>query len=341
MTLTAQKILESPDYYPVKFDGPNLLFVRMSRESYFKSVFTLPNRIVTAGPEQWSVPFSELLELLEQADIKLPNPSCLFQIAHCGSTLLSRALDQPSSNLVIREPFTLRQFAASPLPTEPRDIEYRHRSLAALWHLLSRHYQPDDRVLIKANVPVNFVIDEILEVAPKTQGILLYCEIDQYLLSILKAQERQQWAQHVVRELMPRIKQLEGFENINFALLDAAQSAAVLWLSQIRSFEKALGANQRLRSLQSERFFRQPAPCLSASAAHLGFDLNQHQANKIVASSLFSHHAKLPEQGYSEQQRQLDIQQLSAKFSGEISQCRDWIELQGLDGSHTVGDQAL
>ena len=341
MTLNAQKILESPDYYPLKFDGPNLLFVRMSRESYFNSVFTLPNRIVTAGPEQWSVPFAELVELFEQARITLPNPSCLFQIAHCGSTLLSRALDQPSSNLVIREPFTLRQFAASPQPDEPHDIEYRRRGLAALWHLLSRQYRPADRVLIKANVPVNFVMDEILEVAPKTSGVLLYCEFDQYLLSVLKADERQQWAQHVVRELMPRIKQLEEFKKINFALLDAVQSAAVLWLSQIRNFEKALNANQALRALQSERFYQQPGPCLGASSAHLGFALNQDQVDKLVTSSLFSHHAKLPEQGYSEQQRQQDVQQLSSKFSDEISQCRDWIRLQGLDQSNTLADQAL
>lgn len=35
----------------------------------------------------------------------------IFQMAHCGSTLLARALDDPGASLVLREPLSLRQTA--------------------------------------------------------------------------------------------------------------------------------------------------------------------------------------------------------------------------------------
>lgn len=338
MTLTALNILESPDYYPLKFDGSNLLFVRMSRDSYFQSIFTLPNRIVTAGPEQWSVPFSELVELVERAESKWPTASCLFQIGHCGSTLLSRALDQPDTNLVIREPFILRQFAASPAPIEQRQIDYRRRGLQAIWHLLSRQYKPSDKVLIKANVPVNFAIDEIMDIAPEAKGVMLYSNFDDYLLSILKADERQQWARHVVQELMPQIKKLDAFAHLRFSTLDGAQSAAVLWLSQIRNFESAMQQHKGLRSLYSQHFYQQPARSLNACSAHLGLGVNREQADEVVASELFTHHAKLPEQSYSELQRQQEIAQLSKQFTGKISQCHDWLDLHDLDRSNNLAE---
>ena len=313
----------------------------MSRQSYYDSAFTSPSRVVAAGPEQWAIPFGELVDLVERAKLSLPAPSCVFQVAHCGSTLLSQALDSPGSSIVVREPYILRQFASSPPPLKKRDVNSWFRGFRAVWHFLSRYYSQQEHVLIKGNVPVNFAIDELLSISPKSQGLLLYSDFEHFMVSILKAEERREWSRHVVKSLEARIKLQDAFLQMDFSQLSAAQSAAVLWISQIRQYEKALSSYKRLRALDSETFFTRPAICLSATAAHFGQSRDAGWEDQVVGSELFKRHAKIPDRSYSEDQRQQDHALLLSRYSPEIDICRQWLVQQSISLDHTLEQNAL
>ena len=57
------------------------------------------------------MPVEELVSALRDAP-PTPDPRFIFHIGHCGSTLLSRALDASLRTLPLREPLTLRRLAA-------------------------------------------------------------------------------------------------------------------------------------------------------------------------------------------------------------------------------------
>ena len=326
MSLNAKTLLESPDYFPLRFEGANLQFVRMSRDSYAKSIFTLPKRIVTDGTDSWSIPFAEIMQLVESYPQKSALPGVIFQIAHCGSTLLSRALDRAGSSLVIRESFALRQFAATPVIQQAPAQLARQKALAALWHLLGRQYQSNERVVLKANLPVNFSINEILVHAPDTAAILLYCSFEDYLIAVLKAAERQAWAKHVVQEMAAKIRVLKGFEAIQFDALTGAQAAAVLWGAQIVCYRQALARNQYLTALSSDTLFDNPKATIAAASRFLSVDLSESEVAEILAGDLFKQHAKLPQQSYSEAQRKQESNELRSKFAKELEEVTQWCQ---------------
>jgi len=341
-SLSAQAILESPDYFPLRFEGANLLFVKMSRQSYHESIFTLPNRIVTDGNAAWRIPLAELVRLVTQersnsSSSKATEPSIIFQIAHCGSTLLSRALDVPATSMVIRESFVLRQLAAAPFTADPREQEVRARALSVIWYLLSRCYSENEPVILKANVPVNFSITEIMKAAPNTRGILLYSDFEDYLLSILKSDERRQWAVHVVRELASQINALDSFSHLALDRLNGAQAAAVLWYSQMHNMHLAQKNFSGLQSLNSKHLYQQPAATISASAKYFSLNLTDEQVKDIVQGQLFTEHAKMPGNTYSTKQRALDLQKLQQKHANEILESLDWCKNNIPNSDYSLG----
>ena len=71
------------------FDLDEVLFVPMDLAAYQRSIF-LDHRISPAGEGSWQVP----LALLGPAEANPPQLGWIFHVAHCGSTLLARALDE-------------------------------------------------------------------------------------------------------------------------------------------------------------------------------------------------------------------------------------------------------
>lgn len=338
MSLKAKQVLESPDLYPLRFDGTNLVFVRMSRPGYRQSIFTSPERIVQRGERSWSVPFWKVMELLESNQRNYSPPAFLFQIAYCGSTLLSRALDRPGVNLVIREPIALRQFALMRRHDtgNGRSSDSRQRVMKTLWQLYSRRYEADEPVLIKASASVNYMLPEILEAVPDTRGILLYSGIEEYLLGILKSEQRSAWAQQLARELVPDIKTVPGFRDVNLYNLTPAQSAAMLWVSQLACYRAALEQNIRaghagLRTLDVEAFYSNPVDTLHAAKTHLGFDMEPGDITRVTNGSLFKTHAKDPKKPYSVQQRQDDMARLRGRYKELVDETVFWCEEKGFN----------
>ncbi|HSG87932.1 MAG TPA: hypothetical protein VLA56_01880 [Pseudomonadales bacterium] len=332
MTLDARRLLESPDLFPQRFDDGELVIAPMSRHSYHASIFTDAGRAVTAGDERWAVPLGALVDLVARHGAPVPAPAFIFHIAHCSSTLLARALDRPGASLVIREPAVLRALALAPALQGPASDAGARRALEAVLRLLGRRYAPEERVVIKANVPVNFMLDAIDRVLGKPVGVLLHCSLQAYLVAALKTPQRRAWAQHVVRELAGAIGAMDAFATVDVEALTPARAAALLWLAQMRSFEIALTANDGLRALDSETFHAAPAATLHRCATHLGIDMSAADARDIVASDLFGSHAKAPQQRYGDGDRRAELSLRGAELAGEIDAARAWLEALSPDG---------
>ncbi len=324
MSLSQSDILSNPDYYPLQFEGANLIFVKMSRQTYRESTFTLPSRIVTEGDQAWRVPFADVVALTEAAP-KVADSFCLFQIAHCGSTLLSKALDIDDKTLVIREPFALRQLLSSPQTRDPALLENRTRGLRAIWYLLSRRYAANAPVLIKGNVPFNFHLAELFETTSLSRGLFLYSDLEDYLLAVVKDESRCQWAQHVTVEMAAHINALDQFAGLELTQLSPLRAAAVLWLSQQLLLQRALEQSLNLKPVQSKALFTDPLATVHECATALGLAYSMQDSEQLSAGELLKTHAKDSRQAYSSDIRQQELAQLKSAHQNELDKTQAWM----------------
>ena len=186
MSLTIDDLFASPDHYLHSFEGDAAVFVPMDRAAYHRSIF-LDGRISPAGAGSMRLPFGTLA-----GQGRRPSATgWIFHVAHCGSTLLARALDQLSSNMVLREPLALRQLALTP------DAE----RLAVTVAMLSKRYRAELPTIVKANVPVNFLLPNLVEADREARAIFLYCGLRDYLLAILRNDKHRAWVRNVTGQL--------------------------------------------------------------------------------------------------------------------------------------------
>lgn len=324
----SENLFYGPDVYPLQFEGPNTIFVRMTEDSYRQSIFTDFQRIVSPSNQALRVPTMELLGQHDALGMPEPKLGYIFHVAHCGSTLLARALDEGADLLVCREPSTLRQLGAEFAATteDPPANAIWPRRLRLATALLGRRYRESQAVVIKGNVPVNFMLPELMGLNDQSSAILLYAPLRNYLLSVLKSPQHQQWVSHVSGELSGGIRRTPGLADITPTALSVPQQAACLWLAQTIRFRELVAANKRVRTLNCEDLFEQPAATLAAAFALFDVAVEAERIDSIVSGSLFSQHSKSPGVAYDNATRKAELKKLELSLGEQISEGMAWVE---------------
>ncbi|MBX9883881.1 MAG: hypothetical protein K2X68_02795 [Novosphingobium sp.] len=268
MPLTPAEIAASPDHYLHSFEGAEGVIVPMDRAAYARSIF-LDARISPAGEGAALIPAARLAEAAPQPQ----TTAWIFHVAHCGSTLLARALEAISSGLVLREPMALRQLAFAPDPARLRLV------LA----MLARRYGGEEPTLVKANVPVNALLPAMAAADPGALAVFLHLGLKDYALAVLRSPQHRGW----VREMAAR------FAGAPAGASDA-HGLAALWLWQMRAFAGALDALPRAATLDAERFYADPAATLAALAPRLGRAADPARIAQVAGGPLFSTYSKRP-----------------------------------------------
>ncbi len=231
----------------------------------------------------------------------------IFHMAHCGSTLLARALDDPAASLVLREPLALRQTAMQGDPA----------LLPLVLAMLGKRYRADAPTLIKANVPVNFLLPDLAAADPDAQAILLYLPLRPYLQAILRDDNHRNWLRNVTTQLAHYLG--------DWSALNDAERAAALWLAQVDAFTAALTAMPNARALNAELLFNDPVPVLNAAAAHLGVPLDADAVGAVVAGPLFSTYSKNPNVAFDNAARLARAAEVAAAIAPELDAADAWI----------------
>lgn len=305
MDLTIERLFASPDHHLFAFEGDQAIFRTMDRDAYHRSIF-LDQRIAALDHAEVRVPVAALTEFRDRRGIAAPRTAWIFHVAHCGSTLLARALDRPDGNLVLREPRPLRQLG---LTRDPAGDAWRARlRLAAA--MAGRRYRPDAPTIVKANVPVNFIASDLLALDPEAPAILLYFPLRAYLLAVLRSPAHRQWVVNVTTQL----------DIAGVAGLDVAERAAALWLAQMRLYAELLAQYPGVRSLYADELLDAPHPALAAAAAHFGVNAD------LDADELLATYSKVPGQAFDNAARLRLRADSAALLGAEIERARRWVE---------------
>lgn len=313
-------LFASPDLYPFAIEQDHLLLLGMDRTAYARSIF-LDRRIDPAERTPRGVPLDALLREPAPAPLRA---GWIFHVAHCGSTLLARALDRADGGLVLREPLALRQMAVWGVEGAAASPEWQ-AMLGMLKALLSRRARPDAATVIKANVPVNFILDALL--AGNEPAAFLYHRFDDYLLAVLRGPNHRRWVESVTAELRPAVERLAGPVE---GLADAERAAA-LWLSQLRAFDAALGRLEGGRSLDAELFYAAPAEVLSEAFRLFGAEVDGAEVEAIAGGELFGSYSKNRGARFDNQARVERRETLRKELAPELEQARGWLERRMAD----------
>lgn len=321
--LKISDLLHNPDFYLFGFENEDALFLRMNRESYAQSIF-FDGRIVTLDDNLIRVPLAQLLVSISEAAAPAPRIGWIFHMAHTGSTLLSRALDRPGKTLVIREPMTLRalgvEAGASHHPGFAKERWGERLDLSIA--MLDRRYSENETVLVKANVPVNCIIPEVLAGAPNPKALLLHFGLEDYLTAILRGPNHRQWVENIFSELRlgehPETGQAGG--------LQTAEKAAALWLFQIRAYAEVLAANPGVCSLDANILFDEPLLCLKAASDYFDCPMDDDEAQKVVSGDLFSTYSKNPNAPFDNAHRKARVAETRTALADEFVIARSWVE---------------
>ncbi|MET0269590.1 MAG: hypothetical protein ABW173_04085 [Sphingomonas sp.] len=308
--MTLDDLFASPDHYLHSFEGDAALFVPMDRAAYHRSIF-LDHRIAPAREGAMRLPFATLAGRRGKALAT----GWILHVAHCGSTLLARALDDLATNLVLREPLALRQLALAPDAA----------ALAITLDMLGKRYADDLPTIVKANVPVNFALPHIAAHDPNARAIMLHLSLPDYVGAILRTDRHRAWLRRVTEQLAPHLGDL--------STLGDAERVAALWLAQTRAFANALAAMPHARVLDAERFFAAPAATLAAAAAHLGVPRDGMAISEIVAGPLFATYSKDPSQPFDNAARLAARAEAGATLAEEMARATAWVAARGDAGA--------
>ncbi len=257
----------------------------------------------------------------------------IFHIAHCGSTLLSRLIDPPGAALVLREPPPLRQLglakAGGPVTPEWQPRLRLARAMAA------RRFEPGPATVVKANVPVNFMLPDLLGEDPEDRAILLYFALEPYLLAILRSAEHRGWIDRVTRLLQPALTAATGLG----AEAGTVERAAALWLAQMQAFDAVLRRFPLARSLDAEVLFASPGAVAKEVAAHFG---RPEAGIEEQARLLSSSYSKDPSRSFDETARRTAREESRSRLKDELDAARAWVQRSeaAAQAAHIAGPAA-
>lgn len=315
--MNLEKLLEKPDQFLLAFEANDAVVIEMDRAAYERSVF-LDGRISPRAQTITKVPLTELYAITEASPVSEETPGIIYHVAHCGSTLLARALDLPEQTLVLREPMALRQLGAQAgaAPAAMTHPEWTRRA-RLLIHMMSRRYA-DGPVIVKANVPVNFMISPLMEMAPNHRAMAIYFSLEDYLIAIMRSPNHRRWIENISREVGAGMQALTGHAPSG----TIAEMAALLWLAQMKAFADLLERNPNAASLNAEDLFNRPQDTVSAAFAHFGAPQSDAKVKAITDSDLFSHYSKNPGVAFTNAARLERKKKSSREIEPEMSQAR-------------------
>lgn len=321
----------NPDSLLQNFDLVNhrALVVRVN-EGLYREVSFLDDRMFTPNMEGYWFPLDAVTEAL--IGPALPAPHYIFQVGHCGSTLISRLLAELPGNLPVREPITLLALAIvlRELDKPPARVsEEQWKQLLDLTkRALSRTYRSGDRAIIKATSTAGNLVETLVqdpETAP--QMLLIYITLESLLATMLRTPDLRDSIHADSPHWVTDFCRLTGRDDIQLSELSDAQQIAVKWLTLMLLFTRATAtAPSHVYLLNFDDFLKNPASELDSSVAHFRLNATTDQIGKLVTGPLMRSYSKIPTQTFNPDQREQELREARQRFHDEIQSGLRWAE---------------
>jgi hypothetical protein len=253
----------------------------------------------------------------------------IFHLSHCGSTLVSRLLQEATAILPLREPASLRALAAFfrdlGHPLSLLDEARYHQLEALILQLLARSYPGRQGALVKATSDCSNLACRILELQPKARAALLYLPLEGFLATMLRSELRRRETQSFAQSRLADLQQEPGCEDIRIHQLDAGQLTAMSWLSNLSQLHQAATRYpERCRLYDFETFLEDPAETLQQTSLGLDLDAQPAAIDKALSGPIMQAYSKDPTMRYDQQARQAELRRSQERFADQIESGMRW-----------------
>ena len=246
----------------------------------------------------------------------------IFHSAFCGSTLLSRALDEPGRCLSIREPYALTQLSAFKRANPAYVAQWAAwpQLLKLTLYFIARGYDDNEVTVIKPTNSANNLIPDLLALNTNTQALMLSTSLQQFLVSNLKKGEGfHPFCQTLVAQLNDDTGYCDKHQIQNIDALTPLQQAALVWQMHQLQFKQAKHA------LSFDQFMQDKPATLARCNQLFGLGLSSAQLDNKLGSEIFKRHAKEQKGDYTQREKQLEDAEINAKYGEDIEQTVDWL----------------
>jgi hypothetical protein len=196
----------------------------------------------------------------------------------------------------------------------------------AVFGLLARRFDEDERILVKPSNGANSLIPEAAAVTTGPM-LMLYSSCESFLLSMAK----QGGAGFTfVRNLFGSLASehpVGAWPVPTLLSLTDLQLAALVWRMQMDILEAAsAGLGCRARSLDCRLFLEDPGYVLTKLDAFLGLNLGPERLDAVVNGPLFNRDVKHPGRTYDSRSRAAAESRVRAQLGSDLPAVLRWIE---------------
>ena len=257
----------------------------------------------------------------EAAAMGLPaqNPSYIFHVGHCGSTLLSRLISSATGTQALREPLPMRTIAfdqadgaAALLGGET--LRQRLGIFERIWA----------RGLSKTVVKATSICTNLMGlVNPAASILFIYQQPETHLAVVLAGENKLQDLRGFAQNRYRRLAECD-IDLRPLAELSVGELAVLSWLTEV-VFANRLSKDRPVAKLDFDQFLRQPDEGLAEVCRELGLASDTERCRITVSGPIMRSYSKAPEHEYGPGLRREIIADSRARNAGEIARGLRWI----------------
>lgn len=332
-TVTPDDISRNPAWhlYDLDMGRGELHFLEATPETFAISPF-LDSRIAYVKTELHSFSVDTVIEALQHSPPRPVNMNFLLHSSFCCSSLLARSLAHEGRVLALREPWILRRLADMRRELEARGETWGTRGAALVdmaLTLLGKTWKDSESVLIKPTNVANNLARDMLAARPHARALLLYSDLESFLVSNLKKTDETKQKIPVLARLFGREAGYpELFPDVELAKLGYLQAVVVTWHAQMLAFRKLLesGDAARLASLDSAMLLARPEESLAAVTGFFQYLLDEGEMARIIDGPIWKTHSKDPFSAYDQATRERENREVSEHHAADIRAALHWAE---------------
>lgn len=317
----------SPALFPHDFalDSGAVQLIRLGERDLERASF-LDARILSPGLASRTVAW----DLIAEAAAPLPERcQYIFHTGHVGSTLISRLLGAHPALLSLREPQILRRLAEQAMSRgapgwDPGLFEAR---AAAIVKLLSRSFRPEQMPLVKTTSYVSELSQILLSRAYAPRALMLHVSAENFLATILGAENSPLEAQLLAPERRIRLQRRLGCGDWPEEVLSPGETVAMGWACEMTALQAgAEAAGTRAIWLDFDDFLAAPHQMLARLFAHFGVAAEDARIDAILAGPTMGRYAKAPEHPFDASVRAGVLAEARAQAGEEIARGMAWLQ---------------
>lgn len=318
-------IAASPDLFIHQFDvaGDRALIIRLSTEQLRKASF-LDERALGQGVDGGWAPWRDIEPSARRA--AAANVSFIFHIGHCGSTLISRLLEDVSGARSLREPLAIRQLAIVAADIPDGLSLWTSAMFDDRLDLYLRTSSKGAKTVIKATSWCGGLAD-----LTRGPAIFCYSAPQAFIATMLGGANNPIDLKLNASIRLRRLRRLCGDPEVaDIAALSPGELAAMSWATETATICAAAKRDpSRFLALEFDGFLSRPEEALAAALSHLSLPAPLKKIEAALAGPLMRTYSKDASFDYTPHDRREILSDYKKAHSDEIRRGLNWLETAG------------